>query len=163
VFAFFLGIVTAERIKEHYEHSPGIHWRQVLIAVEMLVLGVAALLWQEQYDMAVNTMISFVCSLQVAGFRKMNGSPYATTMCTGNLRSATECLCHYRSTKNKQLLRNSLQYFSVIAFFLVGAVVGTRLSAALGEMSLLFACLALLVVFVLMFRDGGLTSENRVF
>ena len=40
----------------------------------------------------------------------MNGNCYATTMCTGNLRSATENLYRYLETKNKHCLKNSLQY-----------------------------------------------------
>ena len=46
--------------------------------------------------------ISFVCAMQVETFRKVRGSAFATTMCTGNLRSGTEQLVLWRQTGDRK-------------------------------------------------------------
>ena len=59
------------------------------------MLLVIAFVPSGRYDDIVNKLVSFVCSMQVESFRLLHGSAYATTMCTGNLRSATEQLFYY--------------------------------------------------------------------
>lgn len=95
--------------------------------------------------------MSFVCSMQVESFRRFNGSAYATTMCTGNLRSATEQLFYYNINKDKEARKKSLQYYGIILFFILGAVLGTAITRAFLERSVLIVCLLLLMVFVIMF------------
>ena len=97
ILAFALGVVVAEGIKEAFQSSQALHWRQVVVGVEILALGTVGLLPLGQADLVANTLISFVCSVQVQSFRKVRGNPFATTMCTGNLRSGMELL--YRSIR----------------------------------------------------------------
>ena len=54
----------------------------------------------------------------------MDGKPFATTMCTGNLRSGTDNLFQYLKTKDKQKLSNAMQYYGIILCFIGGAAVG---------------------------------------
>ena len=75
--------------------------------------------------MAANIMVSFVCAMQVDAFRKIKGSPYASTMCIGNLRSATEQLYRFRHTKDRECLGRCMRYYGVILMFAVGAVMGS--------------------------------------
>lgn len=58
---------------------------------ELIVVLIVGLLPQE-LNSIVNFSIAFVCAMQVEAFRKIRGKPFATTMCTGNLRSGTELL-----------------------------------------------------------------------
>ena len=59
-----------------------------MVLVEIFLVIIVAYLPQK-HNMIANTLISFICALQVETFRKVHGSAFATTMCTGNLRSAT--------------------------------------------------------------------------
>ncbi len=125
VVSFFLGILVAEMIKSKYRKNAKIQWRQVIIILEVIVLTLVAFIPEGNEDTLANILISFVCSLQVEGFRTMNGKVYATTMCTGNLRSATEKLYDYKQTRDRQSLQDSLQYYGIILFFILGALIGS--------------------------------------
>ena len=91
-------------------------------------------------NMAANIIVSFVCALQVNAFRKIKGSPYATTMCIGNLRSATENLYWYRHTGKKDHRDKCIRYYGVIGIFAVGAVMGSVLTAYLRERTIWVSC-----------------------
>lgn len=151
VAAFFFGICLAEMIKRRFRENPSMHWRQIILVVEIGVLTVVAFL-PAQRDTLANILVSFICSMQVESFRKVHGNPYATTMCTGNLRSATEQLYQYRITRDKARLRNSLEYYGIILFFILGAALGTLFSGWLDKFAVLLACGFLLVAFGLMFQ-----------
>lgn len=154
IAAFFAGILLAELVKESMRESRFIHWRQVIIAAEVLfLLCVAFTPSGEFYDMCANAAVSFICSLQVEAFRKVHGRAYATTMCTGNLRSATENLYKYRSTGDSEKLRSSVEYFGIILFFIIGAAAGALITAAFSTKAALVPAAALAAVFVLMFRE----------
>jgi uncharacterized membrane protein YoaK (UPF0700 family) len=75
-------------------------------------------------DAVVNCGISFIAALQVTSFKKLGNSPYATTMITGNLRSAVELLGQVWRSKDGAALRHALKYIVVIAGFAGGAILG---------------------------------------
>ena len=152
ILAFFIGIVIAEMIKHHFFEHPKIHWRQIVLMIEAIVILIVAFL-PKDFNMFCNIMISFICSLQVESFRKFNGNPYASTMCTGNLRSATEHLYQYFQTHNKKTLLKSLQYFIVIFFFIIGACLVTILTNSFSYMAAIIPTLLLLSVIVFMFYE----------
>ena len=151
VAAFFLGICFAEMVKRRFREQTTVHWRQIILGVEIAVLLLVACLPSSR-DMLANTLVSFICSLQVESFRKVHGNPYATTMCTGNLRSATEQIYLYRITRDRAQLRRSLEYYGVILCFIIGALLGTVFSYWLDLPAVLIACLFLAIAFLLMFR-----------
>ena len=68
------------------------------MALEFVLITVVGFIPLGQYDVVANVLISFVCSMQVETFRRVHGHPFASTMCTGNLRSGTEALCQYFKT-----------------------------------------------------------------
>lgn len=153
ILAFFVGILIAEMIKYHFAHHEKIHWRQIVLVIELIGLVVVAVVPQGDLNMLCNIIISFVCSLQVESFRKFNGNPYASTMCTGNLRSATEHLYHYRQTKDKKTLRKSLQYYMIILFFIGGACLGTLLTSYLSISAIVLPIVILFVIIIFMFIE----------
>lgn len=156
ILAFAFGVVAAELVKRRGKREKksdaGLHWRQVIVLAEIILLGVVAFLPQ-QMNMVVNTVISFVCAMQVETFRKVRGSAFATTMCTGNLRSGTEQLMIWHHTREETAARKARQYYSIILFFILGAALGARLTDALGERALLLTCLPLVAVFIMMFTE----------
>ncbi len=153
IAAFGLGILIAEYIKEKFKYSR-IHWRQIIILMEIVVLLVSSFVPKGELNVYVNIAISFVCSLQVQAFRKIRGNISATTMCTGNLRSGTENLYHYLTTKDRDFKHNVLIYYGLIVFFMIGAITGSFFSELLAEKALLVCCGILFIVFTVMFKDN---------
>ena len=105
VLAFILGVYISEKIHQKYKYSHLFHWRQLVLVSEIFLLILAGFL---KTDMIANILLSFACAMQVQSFRKFKGISFATTMCIGNMRSATEMLCHYHLNKDKELKRKSL-------------------------------------------------------
>lgn len=156
VLSFVLGIFTAELIRKTEDKNP-FHWRQIIILIEMAAVLIAALLPVSEknmytYNMTANVIISFVCSLQVQSFRKINGIVCATTMCTGNLRSGTDCLVQFKHSGNKKQLYDGLNYYAINIFFIIGAVISAFVVDVFGGASVIFCLIPLSAVFVLMFK-----------
>ena len=153
ISAFVLGILAAEFIRTKLKGKKRIHWRQIVILIEILVLFFLAFIPQGNYDVIVNVAISFICSLQVQSFRKVNGNLSATTMCTGNLRSGTEQLYRYIAQKDSEAKEKYMVYYGLILFFIIGAVAGALFTEILREKALFACCGILIIVFAVMFRD----------
>lgn len=150
ILAYAVGIIATELIRRRFDKSGHIHWRQPVIAVEILIVMAAAFIPSGTADIAAVTMIAFICSMQVESFRTVRGCSYATTMCTGNLRSASENLYRRIFLKDKQSGKKALLYFGVIGSFMIGAVLGGAAEIALGEKSCLLCAVLLLSVILLM-------------
>ena len=129
----------------------GLHWRQVILLLEIGLLTGVAFIPSGDLNILVNTMIAFACAMQVTCFRKIRGVNAATTMCTGNLRSGTEQLYAFFHTKEKQRLFHALKYYGSIFLFIGGVAVGYLLTTWLMEWAVLFAAGLLGIVFILLF------------
>lgn len=152
VITFFVGICFVEFIKSKYKISENLHWRQIAIVIEFVALIGVSYLPQGKYNAVANIIVAFVCSLQAQSFRKFNGNAYASTMCTGNLRSSSEHFFRYANIKNKNELKVSMQYIFIITLFIIGAIIGSYLTNIYQIKSVLFSCFGLGIVFLLMLR-----------
>lgn len=152
IITFVFGVLICEMIKKYFYFHSIIHWRQMIIMIEMIVLIVVSFIPQGSFNMICNMIVSFVCSLQVQSFRKFEGYTYASTMCTGNLRSASEFLFQYIQTKNKDQLYICLKYSFIILFFIIGACLGTIMTNLWTTYALLFVSIILFIVFLLLFK-----------
>ena len=132
--------------------SDRIHWRQVIILIEIVLLGVVGILPTE-LNMLANILVSLSCAMQVQSFRKVHGYGYASTMCIGNLRSGTESLSQYFRTRDKHDIRRAAHYYGIIFIFAIGAGVGGMLSGILGIYTIWTSVAFLLIDFVMMMRD----------
>lgn len=150
VFAFAVGVIVTELIRARYREHPKVHWRQRVLAVEIIVIFAVGFFPKGSWDMAANILISFLCAMQVEAFRKINGTAYATTMCTGNLRSGTEHFLRYVQTKNSPDLKKCLEYFGIILFFIFGAAIGTILTNLCSIYAVFLCCLPYGIAFLLM-------------
>lgn len=159
ILAFVSGILVCETIQTHFKWKQKIHWRQLIVFMELFCLIIAGFLPSPFFDTLVNIMISFVCSLQVEAFRKMNGNVYATTMCTGNLRSASQQLYLYATTKQNSHLHSSLQYYNVILFFIIGAGAGGFFTNLFHTKAVWLCTLGLLIAFIAMFFKKNDTCQ----
>ena len=127
VLSFLLGIAVAELVHVHYRKQEKIHWRQIVLIEEILLLFIVGFI-PETLDPLANALVSFVCALQVQTFHKIHGQPYASTMCIGNMRSGMESLVAYFRSRDHETLVKSLTYFGVIGVFAAGAGIGRRLA-----------------------------------
>jgi uncharacterized membrane protein YoaK (UPF0700 family) len=150
VLTFAVGVLISEIIKSKYKNNHKLHWRQIIVAAEAAILLCVAFI---PTNIVANTLVSFICSLQVQTFRKINGNVLATTMCTGNLRTATESIFYGLKTKNKSFMNKSRQYYMIIMIFIIGAGIGALCTMIFKQKSVLFASAALLVCFTMMFID----------
>ena len=152
IIAFALGILFTEWIRAKFKEYDLLHWRQIVVFFEALLLFFPAFMASGMWDTAVNILVSFVCAVQVESFRKVNGHSVATTMCTGNLRSATEQIFHYVRTRDPDTKKTILSYYEIVVFFALGATLGAALSALFAEKAILFCCLFLIIAFLSMFE-----------
>ena len=150
VLSFMLGIFVAECIHRHFKHMERVHWRQLILLAEIVLLFLVGFLPQEG-NTAANALVSFVCAMQVQTFRKVRGHAYASTMCIGNMRSGMESLVAYFRSRDHETLVKSLTYFGVIGVFAAGAGIGSVLSQTIGHGIIWVCCGLLSVSFFLMF------------
>ena len=149
IIAFAAGVLLAEWIQSTLK---GRRWRQAVLLLEIALLAVIGFVPDGSWNWAVNVAVSFVCALQVEAFRTMHGLSYATTMCTGNLRSGTECIFLYFQTKNEVLLSNGIKYYAIIVVFIVGAMLGVFLTGWMAERAVWVPAGLLVIVFSLLFQ-----------
>ena len=150
LLSFALGVAVAEAIRIRYREAKRLHWRQLVLVVEILLLfGVGFI--PNTLDMAANALVSFACAMQVQAFRKVHGYPFASTMCIGNLRSGMESLVVYLHLHDKKVLYKALHYFGVIFVFALGAGIGTQCVGIFGERTIWLSCALLLVSLCFMF------------
>ena len=147
--AFALGVFVAERVRRRCRGWERLHWRQLVVLGEIVMLGLVGLM-PETLNLEANAMVSFACAMQVQAFRKVNGHAYASTMCIGNLRSGMEALEGYLDSRDRAVLHKALHYFGVVLLFALGAGLGSVVSPAVGTRAIWFCCAGLLVSFALM-------------
>lgn len=151
IIAFAVGVYICEMIRDRYGEVRMVHWRQRIIILEIISIFIVGFLPLEtRWNHGANILISFVCALQVEAFRKVRGANFASTMCTGNLRSATERLFKYRKSGDKKLIAESRRYYLIIGAFIVGASIGGVLTMIIGGKAVFVAVIGLLAVLLMM-------------
>ena len=152
VLSFMFGVAAATEIRQHFQNIGRIHWRQIVILIEMSMLFLVGFL-PGKMDLVANAFVSFSCAMQVQTFRKVGGFSYASTMCIGNLRSGTDALSVYAREHKPEQLRQALYYFGIIFMFAIGAGIGGNLSAWYGIRVIWVSCILLAVSYSLMEID----------
>lgn len=95
VTAFLLGTYITEKIRIRYGGLKHIGWRQIVVALEALVLILISFM-PHYSDNVANAMVSFACAMQFDAFRTMNGVPFSSTLSMTNMRGAIEYMTNYR-------------------------------------------------------------------
>lgn len=159
LMAFGLGVAVAELIRWRFQKIQTVHWRQLVLLVEILLLLSVGLL-PEQLNVLANALVSFSCAMQVQSFRKVNGYSYASTMCIGNLRSGIAALSGYVREHKSQQAEQMLYYFGIIFLFALGAGIGGVMSmnSGISIRAIWVSCVLLLISFCLMFIEKPKTS-----
>ncbi len=150
VLSFLVGTAVAECIHIRLKSYEKIHWRQIILLCEIVLLFAVGFL-PRPVEALANALVSFVCALQVQTFHKVRGHAYASTMCIGNLRAGMEALCAYFHVKDKEILLKAATYFGVILVFGIGAGLGSILTLSLGYKAIWLCCAFLSISFGMMF------------
>ncbi len=153
ILSFILGVFLAQCLRQGVKKHPHFHWRQACLAAEMAVMVAVGFMGQPM-NLVANSLVSLACGIQVHSFRKVRGNDIATTMCIGNLRTATEHLARAVTGRDRAALRLSGFYFGMIFVFGLGATAGNWLVPPLQQRAV-WACVpVLLTAFLLMLADG---------
>ena len=152
VLFFAFGVAVATWIRQFFQNAQRLHWRQIILLIEIVLLFLVGFMPEEQ-NLIANALVSFSCAMQVQSFRKVASYAFASTMCIGNLRSGMEALCSYQQNHNKQMLYKSFHYFGIIFLFAVGAGIGSRFIPILGMHTIWISSLLLIFGFIVMFKQ----------
>ncbi len=157
---FALGVAVAELIHQSYRNARRVHWRQLVVITEIILLFFVGFI-PDTYNLIANAIVSFSCAMQVQSFRKVNGYAFSSTMCIGNIRSAMESLVAYKTTHNTDTIKKAGCYFGIIILFGTGAAIGGRLISILGMHTIWVSCVLLFINFSLMFIHDEIEPETH--
>ena len=161
VWAFAFGVLVAERMRERFRTMQRLHWRQLVVLGEMLLLLIVGFL-PESCNLLANAIVSFSCAMQVQAFRKVDGYAFASTMCIGDLRSGVEAFCIWSKTHEPHAKDQMLRYFGIILLFALGAGIGSVSAGRIGAHAIWISCLLLLAAFALMFIREDLEQNPLI-
>lgn len=153
VLAFILGVIIAEVIKKTLPIPFIQDSSRVVLILETGILFIIGFIPNTVPNIFVTVTISFVASVQVSSFRKLVDSPYATTMLTGNLRSASYAAYIAFTKKDFESAVRAIRYLTIIFSFLFGAFLGGVLILLIGIKAIWGAVIVLIISLILFHID----------
>ena len=154
LISFAAGVFITEQIEYRYKNSKRIHWRQLILLIEIILLGLVGFM-STNMNILANMLVSFTCAMQIQTFKKVHGYGYASTMCIGNLRSGTESFSHYIRNKDNASLNKALHFFGIIVVFAIGAGIGGIISGVLYTKTIWISPILLTVVSIMMIKENS--------
>ena len=122
--AFALGVFTAEFVSRPAVARIVKRPIRAVLVIEIVVIALVGFVPLSVPNAVVTISISFVAALQVTTFRVLVDQAFSTTMTTGNLRSLSQAVFHRVTDGDKAAGARAINFGSVIAGFLGGAVLG---------------------------------------
>ena len=145
ILAFAAGVMLSLWIEGRSTEYP----RRIVLAVEILFMVIIAFLpVSETLNIIANIMVSFLCAMQMQTFQIFRKQGIATTVATGNLRKAVECLYRAIRENDRTQLKISMAFFLIILLFITGVILGTLFSKILSVRSILIPAGLLVIVFL---------------
>lgn len=154
ILAFVFGVIVSETIKKNSHILFMSDSACAILIFETIILVIVGFIPNTVPDIFVTVTISFVSSVQISSFRKLVDSPYSTTMCTGNLRSASHAAYIAITRKDHEQAVKSIRYFIIILSFLIGASFGAMLTLSIGVQSIWAAAAVLVLSSILLDING---------
>ena len=155
VLAFILGVLVSEIVKFPFIRKLLHSYRRSILLLECIVLIVVGILPSSVPNTVVTVCISFVSSLQISTFNKLDKWSYNSTMTTGNLRTATQAAYSAFIEHNQEAKKQFKEFFGIILSFLFGALTGTFTTTYIGNTSVWIASGFLVIALILYHRDRG--------
>ncbi|NLL30222.1 MAG: DUF1275 domain-containing protein [Clostridiales bacterium] len=156
IIAFILGTLVNESIRQR-EEEKGIdpnRYSKIILIIEALILFIVGLIPETAPNSLVTSIIAFISAMQMSAFKTLVDSPYSTTICTGNLRTASESFLKAIRYKDEVNRTRTIRYFIIIIFFAMGAALGGILTKELGVKSIFAASGLLLLALVIFYYDN---------
>jgi uncharacterized membrane protein YoaK (UPF0700 family) len=125
-----------------------------VLVFEAVALSTVAFMPQS-HNLIANSLISFVCGIQLEMFQKIINTSVATTMCIGNFRLFIHNALEYLYKKDKESIKKSLLYISVISVFVIGAVIGSFLIESAAEFAIMGSSAVLILSAIIYFFAKG--------
>ncbi len=149
IIAFGAGIFLSSMIKHQLIPRLKTNFHFLIIIIEFAVFML--LLMIPLNDLPFNSIIGFMCALQVSSFSSSKNLPYASTMCTGNIRLMANNLYFGIVQKNNEYMRNGLFYLKIIASFVIGAMIAVVLIKSFDQKALAYCILTLAMIVIINF------------
>lgn len=150
ILACITGVITVESIKKYSAKLFLTDWTQIVLIIEILTIIIVGFIPNNISNIVVTVIISFVASIQVSSFRKLVDSPYATTMSTGNLRSASQAAFIAVTQKDRSAAIKAIRYFIIIFSFIFGAFGGGILTLKFGEKAIWYTAIVLVLALIIL-------------
>lgn len=155
VVAFVIGVLLTEFVRDRMKAHGRVHWRQAALLVEIALIFATGFMPEGDLNVTATVLIALACAIQADAFKKLHGSPYATIMCTANLRSGLIHLYDWRGHGNDDAAIKARDYFLIILCFMAGAILGTWSVWLLGVRAAWVCCVLMLGAFIIMLDDRG--------
>jgi len=155
IFAFILGVLVSEVVKIPHIRQVLHSYRRSILILECMVLIVVGILPSSVPNKVVTVCISFVSSLQISTFNKLDKWSYNSTVTTGNLRTATQAAYSAFIEHNQESKKQFKKFFVIILSFLFGALTGTFTTTYIGNTSIWIPSGLLVIALILYHRDRG--------
>lgn len=148
ILFFFAGVLFSElALRLGKKQRSDFRGHAYVLLGEAAVLSAVALMPPSVPDMLVNALVSLAAAVQFDNFRKLEGKPFASAFCTGNLRSATEHAFYAVAEKRREAARSAAQYLIAIGGFVAGVFAGYFAARAFGGYAAFFAAGDLVLLF----------------
>lgn len=147
ILFFVMGVLVTEGIRDFSSRRYNGYDKaeKLILIIEAIVLFIIGFVPKSVPDIFVTSTIAFVSSVQISSFRRLVDSPYSTTMCTGNLRTASQSAYLALVKKDTEASTRTIRYSLIILAFLIGAAIGGGLTFFIGVKSI-WLCSLLLVL-----------------
>lgn len=149
ITCYAIGIFIADLMHKRLSRTRKIAWHQVVLLLEMTILLPVTWIPYGKYDFIVNGLIALVCAMQVQTFRRVKGLPFASTMCTGNLRSGSDALFQAVVNHTPGEFGKTLHYYGIILCFIFGAAIGVLILNHFGKHMIILAPIGLAFIYFL--------------
>lgn len=153
IIAFVIGIVISCSLRDKYKDNKRVHWRQIVLVIEMLILIVVSMIPLGNMNFIANIFVSLICAMQYEAFKKFEGNPFSSLFCTGNLRSFSEQFYQAITRKEKVNLKKCSRYLIIISVFMLGVIIGDILTQRLLQYACLLPIILLLSAVMLMRKE----------
>lgn len=158
--AFTLGAGSNFFVRQKLAHNTPIIWQEWSVLFELIGMLIIAIFAPYLPTLLVIGGLAFFSALQADSFTVVHGTPYATLMSTGNVKTFGSNLIQYLVTRNHDKLVVTLRFFFILFAFFIGAYVAHFLGNILQLKALYGTCLLLLITCILLHFDLD-ANKNR--
>ena len=138
IIAFVVGIIISCYLRSKYKEKTRVHWRQIVLAVEVIILLFVCLIPIGNLNAIANILVSLTCAMQYEAFKKFEGNPFSSLFCTGNANYLKKCQ----------------KYLSIIMIFMMGVIIGDIATVRLWQYACIIPSVILVIVIILMNKEN---------